>query len=266
MDNLLGEFLRARRELVLPVERGLPDSGRRRVPGLRREEVATLSGISPEYYVRLERGRDRHPSPAVVGALAGALGLDDDSRAYLLSLAAADPRPTARRARDAVAGEVRQLLDAMPTVPAMVLGPFLDVLAHNAMMAATCGDVPDNMLRHVFLDESARTRYPDWEDVAAESTGALRAAAVGYAGDRRLVALVGELSLGSADFRRLWARHAVRPKTTGHKRIRTPAGLVTVSWQTLTVTAAPGQSVVAYFPADAAAEAALVELAVTPVR
>ena len=260
MDNLLGEFLRARRELVLPAERGLPDSGRRRVPGLRREEVATLSGISPEYYVRLERGRDRHPSRSVVDALAGALGLDGDSTAYLLSLAAPDPRPAARPA--AVPPEVRLLLDSMAGVPAFVLGPFLDVLAHNRLLAALHDTaVPANMVRHVFLDETARATYPDWDDVAAETAGALRAAAVGYADDRRLAGLVGELSLKSAEFRRLWARHTVRPKTTGRKQLVSTVGRITVTWQTLAVAAAPGQTVVTYFGADPASVAALAGLA-----
>lgn len=262
MDNLLGEFLRARRELVLPAERGLPDSGRRRVPGLRREEVAALSGISPEYYVRLERGRDRHPSRSVVDALAGALGLDDDSTAYLTSLAAVDPRPPARPARDAVPAEVQRLLDSMSGVPAFVFGPFLDVLAHNRLLAALHHvPPPSNMVRHVFLEDASRAIYPDWDEVAAETVAALRAAAVGYTDDRRLAALVGELSLKSPDFRRLWARHAVRTKTTGRKRLLSTVGPVTVSWQTLSVAAAPGQTIVTYFGADPASEAALSRLA-----
>lgn len=264
MDNLLGEFLRARRELVLPAERGLPDSGRRRVPGLRREEVATLSGISPEYYVRLERGRDRHPSRSVMDALAGALGLDDDSTAYLLSLAAPDPRPAARPAASAVAPEVRRLLDSMTGVPAFVLGPLLDVLAHNRLLAALHDTaVPANMVRHVFLDAAARATYPDWDDVAAETAGALRAAAVDHAGDRRLAGLVGELSVASPEFRRLWARHTVRPKTAGRKQLVSAVGRITVTWQTLAVAAAPGQTVVTYFGADLASEAALAALART---
>jgi transcriptional regulator with XRE-family HTH domain len=268
VDNLLGEFLRARRELVLPTERGLPDSGRRRVPGLRREEVATLAGISPEYYVRLERGRDRHPSGSVIAALAGALGLDDDSAAYLTTLAAPDPRPPGRPApRDAVGPEVRRLLDAMPGVPAVVLGPFLDVLAHNALAAAMHrGPVPANLVRHVFLDPAARGTYPDWAEVAADTVGALRAAAVDYADDRRLGALVGELSLKSPEFARLWARHAVRPKTGGRKRMDCAAGRITVAWQTLAVAGAPGQVIVTYFGADAAAEAALTVLATSAVN
>jgi transcriptional regulator with XRE-family HTH domain len=261
VDNLLGDFLRARRERVRPAERGLPDSGRRRVPGLRREEVATLAGISPEYYVRLERGRDRHPSRSVIDALAGALGLDADSTAYLASLAAVDPARAARP-RAEVGADVRRLLDALPTVPALVIGPFLDVLAHNPMMAALHDSpVPDNIVRHVFLDETARAVYPTWDKVAAETVGWLRAAAVPYAGDRRLAALVGELSLRSEDFRRLWARHAVAVKSSGAKPIVSAAGRITVRWQTLGVTAAPGQTVVTYFAADPASEAILTELA-----
>src|SRR3954469_20788265 len=131
----LGEFLRARRELVLPAERGLPDLGRRRVPGLRREEVAMLAGISAEYYVRLERGRDRHPSPQVIAALARVLDLDAESTAYLSALAAPPPSPRAPRGRsgtEQVPAAVLAMLQAMDGVPAFVLGTFLDVLASNA--------------------------------------------------------------------------------------------------------------------------------------
>ena len=261
MDNLLGDFLRARRELVRPEEHGLPDFGRRRVAGLRREEVAMLAGISAEYYVRLERGRDRHPSDQVLDALARVLGLDAESRTYLGTLVAAPPkagRATTRvteRARPAVV----RLLAAMPTVPAFVLGRTHDVLAYNRMAQLLCGHLPENMLRHVFLDPAAREMYPDWADVAAEAVAALRASAGADVNDPAFAALVGELSVRSADFSRLWARHEVRAKTSGSKRMVSPSiGLVELAWESLSVSSAPGQLVVTYFaPAGSASEAAL---------
>jgi len=169
VPNLLGEFLRARRELTRPEDHGLP-VGRRRVPGLRREEVAMLAGISAEYYLRLERGRDRHPSAQVVEALARVLDLDDESTAYLASLATPAPRASRRprRGPERVPPEITRLLDGMPGVPAFVLGRCMDVLAHNRLAELLFGGVPGdgNMVRHVFLDPAARAVYPDWSDVA----------------------------------------------------------------------------------------------------
>jgi transcriptional regulator with XRE-family HTH domain len=251
-DNALGDYLRARRELVLPAERGLPDLGRRRVPGLRREEVAMLAGISAEYYVRLERGRDRHPSMQVVEALARVLDLDAESTAYLASLAVPAPRPAPRRTddgRERVPAAVLAMLDAMP--PAFVLGRFLDVLAANRAAEVLHGGPPagagGNVLRHVFLDPVPREQYPDRDEVAAEAVAALRAAAAGHADDAGLASLVGEMSLKSAQFRRLWARHEVRAKTSGVKRLLSPtAGLLTLQWESLSVASAPGQIVVVY--------------------
>jgi transcriptional regulator with XRE-family HTH domain len=250
-QNLLGEFLRARRELTRPEDHGLP-VGRRRVPGLRREEVAMLAGISSEYYLRLERGRDRHPSAQVVEALARVLDLDDESTTYLASLATPAPRPARRSRRDPerAAPEIVRLLDSMVGMPAFVLGRCMDVLAYNRLSELLCGGLPSggNVVRHVFLDPASHALYPDWDDVAEETVAALRASAADTPDDPRLVNLVGELSVKSAEFRRLWARHDVRAKAAGSKRLVSPAvGEVTVSWETLAVASAPGQLVVAYF-------------------
>ena len=248
-DNQLGDFLRARRELARPEEHGLPDLGRRRVPGLRREEVAMLAGISAEYYVRLERGRDRHPSVQVLDALARVLDLDDESREYLASLVTARPPRPAPTSPDSVSPSVRRLLQAAGDIPAFVLGRFMDVLAANRCAEILHGDrMPENMVRYTFLDDEARAVFPDWADVAAETVASLRSAVVDHLDDPQLTRLIGELSLKSADFRRLWARHDVRAKTAGTKRLITPTvGEVTVHWETLAVTAAPGQLVVTYF-------------------
>ena len=250
-QNLLGEFLRARRELTRPEDHGLP-VGRRRVPGLRREEVAMLAGISAEYYLRLERGRDRHPSAQVVEALARVLDLDAESTAYLASLATPAPRPPrrSRREPERVGADIVRLLDAMQGVPAVVIGRCMDVLAQNRLAELLCGNVPGdgNLVRHVFLDPGARAMYLDWPEVAAETVAALRASAAAVPDDPRLVALVGELSVRSAEFRTLWARHDVRAKEAGTKRLVSPVvGEVTVSWETLAVASAPGQLVVTYF-------------------
>jgi transcriptional regulator with XRE-family HTH domain len=244
-DNVLGDYLRARRELIRPEERGLPDLGRRRVPGLRREEVAMLAGISAEYYVRLERGRDRHPSAQVLDALSRVLGLDDESHDYLASLAGlAGP---ARRAAGSVPPAVHALL-AGTRAPAFVLGRFMDVLASNAAADRLHGGMPGNIVRHLFLDPSSRQVYPDWADVAAEAVASLRSSVAGHLDDPRLTQLVGELSLKSPEFGALWARHDVRAKTSGSKRIRSPEiGDVTVHWGALEVPGAPGQIVVTYF-------------------
>lgn len=271
MPNLLGEFLRARRELTRPEDHGLP-VGRRRVPGLRREEVAMLAGISAEYYLRLERGRDRHPSAQVVEGLARVLDLDDESTAYLASLATPAPRPPRRSRRDPerAAPEIVRLLDAMPGVPAFVMGRCMDVLAQNRMAELLCGGVPGdgNIVRHVFLEPAARDLYPDWSDVAAETVAALRSSAIDAPDDPRLVTLVGELSVKSSEFRRLWARHDVRGKAAGAKRVLSPAvGEVTVRWETFAVASAPGQLMIAYFAEPGSpSEEALAALQVLAAR
>jgi transcriptional regulator with XRE-family HTH domain len=254
-DNLLGEFLRARRELTRPEEHGLPDLRRRRVPGLRREEVAILSGISAEYYIRLERGRDRRPSASVIEALARVLDLDEESTRYLAALATERPRaPKAAARPDEPPPAVLRILNSLSDAPALVLGPYLDVLAHNRLAerlyAGPPGGAPGvgNMLRALFLDPGSRRMYPDWEDVAVETVASLRASAGSDLDDPRLIQLVGELSVKSADFGRLWARHEVRAKTSGVKRMISPSvGPITLTWESLSVTSAPGQLVVTYF-------------------
>jgi transcriptional regulator with XRE-family HTH domain len=269
VPNPLGEFLRARRELTRPEDHGLP-VGRRRVPGLRREEVAMLAGISADYYLRLERGRDRHPSTQVVEALARVLELDAESTTYLASLAAPAPRVPrrSRREPERAAPEIVRLLESMVGVPAFVLGRCMDVLAGNRLCELLCGAIPGdgNIVRHVFLDPRARELYPDWSEVAEETVAALRACAADAADDPRLVTLVGELSVRSDEFRRLWARHDVRAKAAGRKRLVSPTvGEITVSWESLAVASAPGQLVVTYFAEpgspSAAALARLQELA-----
>jgi transcriptional regulator with XRE-family HTH domain len=248
MDNAIGAFLRARRELVRPEDVDLLPGGRRRVPGLRREEVALLAGVSSDYYVRLEQGRERNPSPQVVDALARALDLDEDATSYLHELARPRPRRRARR-REQVSPTLVAMMAAWPTTPALVLGRCLDVLAHNDLGRALFAGhtYGDDLVRLVFLDPDARDFYPDWERVAVNTVGGLRAAAGLDPNDPRLIETVGELSVKSAEFRRLWARHDIRQKARETKRFRHRlVGELTLSYEALTVNGAPGQQLVVY--------------------
>ena len=249
-DNRIGDFLRARRELVRPEDVGLPDLGRRRVPGLRREELALLAGVSADYYVRLEQGRDRHPSEQVLEALARALQLDEDATAHLHELTRrTGPRRRARPRPQRVRPGLLRLMDAWPHTPAFILSRHLDVLATNRLATALHpGCTPgENMLRTLFLESYAQDLYPDLDKVASETVASLRASAGADVDDPRLIELVGELSVKSESFRRLWARHEVRAKTEGEKRIRHPlVGDVTFRFETLTVNGAEGQQLVVY--------------------
>ncbi|MGC1213145.1 MAG: helix-turn-helix transcriptional regulator [Micromonospora sp.] len=226
--NALGEFLRARRELVRPEEVGISGGGMRRVPGLRREEVAMLARISPDYYLRLEQGRDRNPSPQVLRALARVLRLDDAATAYLMGLTAEGmsrrPRSPARHPTEVVPASIRQLIDGWTTSPAYVQNKLSDVLAVNAIATALSPNYAPgaNLLRAVFLDPTERALRRDWEELTEEAVASLRANAGFDMDDPRLLSLVGELSVRSDRFRRLWARHDVRPKTGRISHLRHP--------------------------------------------
>jgi transcriptional regulator with XRE-family HTH domain len=251
-DNPVGRYLRARRRLVGPGDVGLAPGLRRRVPGLRREEVAMLAGVSTDYYVRLEQGRERHPSAQVVDALARALALDEEAAAHLRRLAAPAPRRRRSVPRERVGPGLLRLLAAWPDTPAVVLGRCLNVLAHNDLgRALFAGHTHSgDLARLVFLDPDARTFYPDWEQAAANTVAALRASAGDDADDPRLVRLVGELCLRSEPFRRLWARHDVRRKARETKRFRHPlVGELSLDYETLTVNDAPDQQLVVYHAA-----------------
>ncbi|WP_225851012.1 helix-turn-helix domain-containing protein [Streptomyces sp. HPF1205] len=207
----LGAFLRARRELVRPEDAGIPVRGLRRVPGLRREEVAMLAGISAEYYLRLEQGRDRNPSVQVLEALAGVLRLDAESTAYMTELARPRPRRRTARRPERVPSGTLILLDTLD-VPAFVVNRYRDVLAANRLAVALSPLMAPgtNRLIALFTDPRAATYHPDWEQNTASVVAQLRAEAGTDPEDPRFQALVGELSLKSERFRRLWARHDVR--------------------------------------------------------
>ncbi|MER6397504.1 helix-turn-helix transcriptional regulator [Kitasatospora sp. NPDC001603] len=249
MENTVGDFLRSRRARIQPEEVGLPSHGRRRVQGLRREEVAQLAGVSVDYYVRLEQGRGGSASDAVLAAVARVLRLDEVEAAHLRALAR--PATTAGGGRVVREG-TRLLLDLMAGVPAFVLGRRMDVLAWNALGDAVQGysaTPPDrrNAARYAFLDPAAREFYPQWDAVAAETVAYLRLDAGRHPEDAKLAALVGELSVRSEEFRRLWADHLVKQKTHGVKLIHHPlVGELDFGYETLSVNGSPDQLLVAY--------------------
>ncbi|MGY5007168.1 helix-turn-helix transcriptional regulator [Streptomyces sp. 900105755] len=256
MDGELGDFLRSRRARIQPEEVGLASHGRRRVPGLRREEVAQLAGVSVDYYIRLEQGRGPSVSDAVLDAVARVLRLDETEHAYLLTVARPHKKAGTTRppARPRVRPGVQLLLDGMERTPAFVLGRRMDVLAWNALGDAVNGfsalaPAERNIPRQVFLDPAAAGFYPDWAAVAAQTVANLRIDAGRHPDDPRMATLIGELSLKSEDFRRLWADHEVRECAFGTKRIQHPvAGLLTLPYETLTVPTDPDQTIVAYTP------------------
>ncbi|MER5436822.1 helix-turn-helix transcriptional regulator [Streptomyces sp. NPDC002588] len=224
----LSEFLRTRRARLKPEDVGLPDYGRyRRVPGLRREELAQLAGVSVAYYTRLEQGNGRHVSPEVLDAIARALRLSDAEHAHLTHLAKPKQKKPAGRTQQ-VRGPLRTLLDTMDGVPAILVGRRSDILVWNRMAAAVFGDWAElpareqNWARLVFLRTEYRDLFVDWEHKASDVVAQLRMDAGSHPNDPRLSALVGELSVKSEEFRRLWATHDVKEKCHGIQRLHHP--------------------------------------------
>jgi transcriptional regulator with XRE-family HTH domain len=236
--------------------------GRRRVPGLRREEVARLAGVSVEYYTRLERGNASGASDSVLEALARALQLDDAERAHLFDLVrAANTTARARRrpAQQRVRPAVQQLLDAMADVPALVQNGRLDVLAANRLGRALFADVYDqadldgrtgrlpNHARFTFLDQRAGDFYPDWNRVAADGVSVLRAEAGRNPDDRDLTELIGELTTRSEQFSALWATHNVRWHTARTQHLHHPvAGDLALAYEAMDLTADTGQTLITF--------------------
>ncbi|MER5646500.1 helix-turn-helix transcriptional regulator [Streptosporangium sp. NPDC002524] len=237
--NLLGEFLRARREATSPAQVGFLHSPSSRTPGLRREEVAMLSGVSASYYIRLEQGRERNPSSQVLSALARVLRLDPEATGYLYSLAHPGVRPRVETgAVERVAPSLLRLIHLCPDAPAMVIGRRLDILAVNPMIEALYEGMTniDNCLRMIYLDPRAADFYPDWEKAARSKTAQLRSAVAADPDDPYLDGLVEELTARSEEFRRIWARHEVRTRVNEAKELRHPTlGDLTFSWEVLSV-------------------------------
>jgi transcriptional regulator with XRE-family HTH domain len=248
--NELSEFLTGRRAKVTPEQVGLRSYGRRQVPGLRREEVASLAGVSVEYYKRLERGNAAGGSDSVLEALADALQLDDAERAHLFDLArAASPVPS-RRTRRASPQKVRpvvqRIVDSIGS-PATVSNMRADYLTANALGRALYAPLfesreqPPNSARFTFLDPAAQEFFTDWEKAAKDLVASLRSEAGRNPHDRALTDLVGELSMRSEPFRKWWAAHDVRYHHTGHKRLHHPiVGDLELEYEVMEVAAESG--------------------------
>ncbi|MFB6989290.1 helix-turn-helix transcriptional regulator [Streptomyces sp. NPDC056230] len=257
-DSLrLSEFLRARRAQVRPADVGLPElPGRRRVTGLRREELSQLAGVSVSYYTRLEQGRSVNASDGVLNALATALRLDEHEHAHLRELASQRQRPLRHPPAERVDPLTRDLLRSVGHTPALVLGRRTDVLAWNPLahallaghLAPAAPDRPEdrpNLSRMVFLDPHTRDLYVDWERKARAVVGSLRQIAGRHPEDALLASLVGELSMRSPEFAALWSDHRVRPCEADAYRLRHPlVGELTVTQQILVPARSPEQSLV----------------------
>ncbi len=257
--NALGEFLRARRELVRPEDVGMRSAGIRRVAGLRREEVAMLAGISTDYYLRLEQGRDRTPSTQVLDSLADVLRLDEDGAAHLRELARPKSRRRPRAKVERVPPSIQQLVQSLP-MPAFVQNKYMDVLAANPLAVALSPHLTPgcNRLRALFTDPEARRVHPDWDQGTAEVVAQLRAVVGGDTDDPRLAELIGELSLSSERFRRLWARHDIRLRRSETTRLSHPqVGELTLHRDKLAVTGTDNLVIVVYHaePGTPSAEA-----------
>ncbi|MEV0910639.1 helix-turn-helix transcriptional regulator [Streptomyces hokutonensis] len=244
----LGRFLRSRRERVSPADAGLPGSGRRRVPGLRRDEVAALAGVSAGYYSRLEQGRELSPSVRVLESMARALRLGDEDRRELFRLA----RPTARRTKSPVRVErvrphLRQLIESWTRTPAFIIGHAQDLLAANDLTDALYGDFAqqDNVLRMLFLDPAAKTFYRNAERAKDRAVADLQQTAASTPEDPRILELVGELSVRSGEFRSLWAREYTRVPPYEVKRMRhSVVGELELRHEALGIRSAPGQQLI----------------------
>ncbi|GHE88293.1 transcriptional regulator [Streptomyces longispororuber] len=268
-DNELGAFLRARREAVTPIEVGLPSGPRRRTPGLRRSEVATLAGISVEYLTRLEQGRDRNPSPQVLGALADALRMTIEERLHLRRLeklssgadipcCSAAPPPA-----QAVRPTVQAVVDRLEPTPAVLLNRLSDVIAYTTgyervarPLGLLDGERP-NLLRFVFTDDRARTAFPDWERVADEQIAQLRSEVTLI--DPHAQQLVDELTvLAGAPFADRVTAVPGLPRRSGVERLTHPeVGALRLSYETLALPDIDGQRLLVHLPADEATVAAL---------
>ena len=265
MQNEIRDFLMSRRARVTPTQAGLPHvGGDRRVPGLRREEVAMLAGVSVEYYTRLERGKLGGASEGVLEAISRVLQLNDDERAHLYDLArsvAPGSRPPQPRRDAPVDASVRQVLESM-SVPAVVQNERLDVLAANELGRALYDVLFDgaksipNFARFAFLDSRAADFYPDLDDAKNLVVAVLRTTAGRDPLDQKTTALVGELSTRSADFAARWAKHDVSRHTRGRKVIEHPAvGRLDLEFNDFALPGEPHISITTYTAAPGSASA-----------
>jgi transcriptional regulator with XRE-family HTH domain len=265
--NELGAFLRARREALTPGEAGVAAGSRRRTPGLRRAEVAMLADVSVEYLTRLEQGRDRHPSPQVVSALADALRLSVAERVHLNRLAKGADGAYRCRVADAgpervVRPAVRRMLALLEPAPAVLLNRLSDLLAWTAgyerlmrPLGALSGD-PPNLARYVFTDPRARTAFGDWDRVADEQVAALKHGP--FLADPHIAVLAGELTAAGTGFARRAESVPGLPPGSGVTRLTHPAaGELRLAFETLDLPPDDGQRLLVYLPADDVTDAAL---------
>ncbi|MER7511250.1 helix-turn-helix transcriptional regulator [Streptomyces lavendulae] len=248
-SNDLGDFLRARRARLTPGDVGLPSHGRRRVAGLRREEVAVLAGMNGDYYARLEQGRERGPSPQILDAIGAALRLDREGLAHLYRLADGGPRRDRARPRETVAPQLRRLLDGCPHTPAFVLNPALDLLAANALAEALFSPfrTADNLALMTFLDPAGRAFHARWHRAAGAVAAELRHAAGLEPHYPRLREVLDVLLAESEEFAALWTAHTVGGKTHEAKELVHPeVGPLSLAYQSFDVRGAPGQQLVIY--------------------
>ena len=243
---------------MTPQQAGLPDMGVRRVPGLRREEVAMLAGISADYYLRLERGRDRNPSTQVLESIARVLHLDEDHVAYLMSLVSEKPRRSRRRPRKETVPAGMVKLVASMAQPAYIEGRYFDILASNALAVALSPRlaVGGNQLKDLFLDPAEQALYPDWKDSTQCLIGNLRQSVGTDIDDPRFIELAGELSLASPRFRELWARHDVKGQFGAPMHFDHPqVGEMTLNRERLSIGGAEHLKLVVYHADPGSADA-----------
>lgn len=266
----MGAFLRKRRAALSPGDVGLMDYGTRRVPGLRREEVAMMAGMSVTYYARLEQGQHVNASDSVINSLAQALALTDVERKHLADLSGIRRRNTksSRSRPDHVRPGTKRLIDAMGAVPAVVLGKRTEVLAwnvsgHRLIAAHVDFESPElpsrrpNMTRMLFLDAPTRSLYPYWRSEAARAVASLRLLSGRFADDAELAALVGELTLKSPEFAVMWAEHPVENCMSGQKTLDHPdLGPLELGFEVLTVPDDSGHRILTYTAAPGSSSAA----------
>ncbi|MEW2457878.1 helix-turn-helix domain-containing protein [Streptomyces albus] len=255
-ENQLGSFLRSRREKIDAASAGVVSNTRRRVKGLRREELALLAGLSPSYYTRLEQGRDRRPSREILEALARVLRLDDTERAYLWSLAVPSIAPAgdAAPARTVRPG-VLHLLERWADLPAFVVAPGRDVLAGTALAARVnpAWSPGHNLIEFVFLDPRAHQVYPDRDEIAVQSVAGLRATAATRRGE--LDGFVAAMRERSEHFRVLWDSHDVYERVIGEKRLAVDGlGVLRLSFETFALAGPEGHVLYVYFPQPGTAD------------
>ncbi|MDG4782478.1 helix-turn-helix transcriptional regulator [Micromonospora sp. WMMD961] len=255
MVESFGSFLRARRAGLTPEQLGLPAGEKRRVAGLRREEVALLAGVSVDYYTRLEQGREDRPSESVVNALARVLLLDGDEDAlhYFRMLALRPSRVSVRPRHVPVSPVINALISKWDDVPAYVLNRRCDVIASNPLGRALFAGYPHStsLARFIFLDEGARGFYGDWQMMALATAASLRNSIGADPQDPDMIQLIGELSVSSAEFRKMWSKALVQRRTRGPVTIHHPlVGQLDLRWETLTLNGTPDYELKLYVPAN----------------